>query len=206
MQSTFILNKELRSHDLTVLQKLYRSRDFKSKIEGSQSKASKKTCHTFILYGSINALSSSQRIAFRNYLSNATGFCNITVKLSLFSSTVAQSIRSYSSLQKLENLLKGTTYQRLIVVSNKTEHIALIQLLEFLSYVQKLNFAEDISFNFHPTIIIPINFESADILRPMRFKQLQAVVKSDSVKKGQVIHDLLSTIQSAYSTALLLTK
>lgn len=203
MKAAFPLNKEITTRDLAILQKLYRSREFTNKLSLSVLPIKANT-HTFIVYGSRNALSSIQRGVFRNHLNKTTNFNHITVKLSLFSSTVAQYITGYSSLLKLENLLKGTTYQITLTIDNVSEEEAFIQLFAFLNYVKILKFSDHISFNFSPAIIFPSSNNVQKYIAPRRVKYLQNLVSSNIQKKEYIIFNLISIISYPYSSIILL--
>jgi len=197
MKQAAFSNKLLTSRELAVLQKLYRSRDFKSKrvIPASSPVV------TFLVYGSINTLSSTQRRAFRNHVNSITNFANLNSKLTLFSSTVAHYIRGFSSLQKLDNLLKGTTYQRVITVSNCTEAEAYSKLFTFFVYLKSLKFSDEVAFNFSPSLIFTL-FKNQNVTTPRRFNHRQIRASSDTRVKSLVITDLIHTIESAYSKVL----
>lgn len=81
-------NKQFTSRELAILQKLYRSREFKNK----RATPASSTEITFLVYGSINTVSSVQRRAFRSHVNAINNFGNLNVKLTLFSSTVSQYI------------------------------------------------------------------------------------------------------------------
>ena len=202
MKATFSLNKEITTRDLAILQKLYRSREFKNKFTLDVLPLKTNT-HTFIVYGSRNALSSVQRGAFRNHLKKTTDFNHITVKLTLFSSAVAQYIMGYSSLLKLESLLKGTTYQITLTVNNVSEEEAYVQFSAFLNYVKTLKFSDNASFNFSPTIVFPSVNSPQKYIAPRRIKYLQKLVPSNIQKKEHVIFSLINTISYPYSSLIL---
>ena len=202
MKAAFSLNKEITTRDLAILQKLYRSREFKNKLSLSVFPLKANT-HTFIVYGSRNALSSVQRGIFRNHLNKTTDFSHIIVKLTLFSSTVAQYITGYSSLLKLENLLKGTTYQITLTINNVSEEEAFVQLFAFLNYVKVLKFSDQISFNFSPAIIFPSANNVQKYIAPRRVKYLQNLVSSNIQQKEHIMFNLISTINSPYSSIIL---
>lgn len=193
----------IRSRDLSILQKLYRARQFK---DTNLVISSPKECR-YVLYGSMNALSSIQRRAFRNYVNNLSAFSNVKVTLTLFSGTVTQTIRGHSSLQKLDNLFQGTTYRITVSIMNKSEHIANEQLFAYLNYVIQLKFSEDIAFNFNPGIIIRVdsnhsNSRHASLL-PRRFQKIAMLCNSKTIVNAQVIQHLISVISAAYSITIL---
>lgn len=206
MTYTSPLNKEITPRDLEILQKLYRSREFKNKLTSFTPSNMVNVPRTFLVYGAINTLSSNQRRAFRNHLKKTTDFPNIKVKLSLFSSKVAHYITGYSSMLKLENLLKGTTYQIVLTVNNLSEEAAQAQFLAFLTYIKTLKFADDIVFNFNPTIRFPSpsSNKSEEAIAPRRVNQLKSLASCNIEKKSQVISGLIGTINSAYSTLIVL--
>ena len=139
-----ITNKQTNSNDLRLLQKLYRSREFK---QTQMISLTTPKSYVVIVYGSINSLSSSQRRAFRNHLMQIKG---VVVKLTLFSSTVAENLLGYSSLQQLENLFKGTTYQRVITVSSECEYDAYVKVINAFNHLKTLKFSEMVSFDPFP--------------------------------------------------------
>lgn len=190
-------NKQFTSRELAILKKLYRSREFKDK-RGTPASS---TEITFLVYGSINTLSSVQRRAFRTHVNAITNFANLNVKLTLFSSTVSQYVMWFSSLQKLDNLLKGTTYQRVITVSNRTEIEAYSQLFAFFNYIKSLKFNDETFFNFTPSLVFTLS-KNYSVTAPMRFNHRQTRISSDTMIKGLVMNKLIHTIESSYNKVL----
>jgi hypothetical protein len=195
MKSISSTNKLLSSRELAILQKLYRSREFKDKRTATSLTP---MTTTFLVYGSINTLSSSQRRIFRNYVGKVNHFANRNIKLTLFSSTVAQYIRGFSSLQKLDSLLKGTTYQRVITVTNHTENESYSQFFAFFTYLKAIKFGDDNTFNFMPSLVFTLSKEQ-NMLTPRRFNFRQKIITSDIRTKGVIINNLIHSIQSSYN-------
>lgn len=193
------MNKSFTSRELGILQKLYRSRDFKSKIVSSPSTP---IGYTFLVYGSMNTLSSTQRRAFRNHLSKDSQFTNVKVKLTLFSSTVAQYIRGFSSLQKLDYLMKGTTYQRVIHITNNTEASAYSQLYAFFGYLSTLKLTEETTFNFIPALVFASSKHNQSVSTPRRFYQRQEFTSTNGLGSIEPFTNLIRIIESAYSKVL----
>jgi len=193
------INKFFTSRELSILQKLYRSRDFKSKIVSSPSTP---ISYTFLVYGSMNTLSSTQRRAFRNHLSKDSQFNNVKVKLTLFSSTVAQYIRGFSSLQKLDYLMKGTTYQRVIHITDSTEASAYSQLFAFFGYLSTLKLTEETTFNFIPALVFSSIKENQGVSTPRRFYQRQKFTSTNGLGSTEPFTNLIRTIESAYSKVI----
>jgi len=200
MAPSSIINNNFTSRELSILQKLYRSRDFKNKIV---SKTVTPLSYTFLVYGSMNTLSAIQRRAFRNHVSKGTQFSNINVKLTLFSSTVAQYVRGFSSLQKLDSLLKGTTYQRVITVTNCSESVAYSQFLAFFEYLTSLKFTDEMSFNFIPSFIFVSINHTQGVAAPRRFYHRHKIVSSNTLSADLVLTSIIHTIQSVYSKVIL---
>ena len=200
MASSSTIRNNLTSRELSILQKLYRSRDFKNKIV---SKTVTPLSYTFLVYGSMNTLSSIQRRAFRNHVSKGTQFNNINVKLTLFSSTVAQYVMGFSSLQKLDCLLKGTTYQRVITVTGRSESVAYTQFLAFFEYLTSLKFTDEMTFNFIPSFIFVSINHTQGVVAPRRFYQRKKMASSNVVSANLVMTSVIHTIQSVYSKVIL---
>jgi len=192
-------NNAFSSRELSILQKLYRSRDFKAKITFKFPTPKK---YTFIVYGSINTLSSIQRRAFRNHVTKGTQFNHISVKLTLFSSTVAQYVRGFSSLQKLDSLLKGTTYQRVITVTDCSETVAYAQFFAFFTYLTSLKFTDETSFNFIPAFVFVSLDHAQGVVAPRRFYQRKQITAANNAHSDCIRNSLLYTIQSAYSKVI----
>lgn len=190
-------NKQFTSRELAILQKLYRSREFKNK----RATPASSTEITFLVYGSINTLSSVQRRAFRSHVNAINNFGNLNVKLTLFSSTVSQYIMWFSSLQKLDNLIKGTTYQRVITVSNQTEIETYSQLFAFFNYLKSLKFSDERFFNFIPSLVFTLP-KNHSVMTPMRFNHRQTRISTDTRVKGLVMNKLIHTIESSYNKVL----
>jgi len=109
-------------------------------------------------------------------------FSNIVVNFTLFSSTVSQYIRGFSALQKLDRMLKGTTYQRVITVTSNDENSAYAQLFAFFSQLSTLKFGEESTFNFTPSIIFPYNSKNNE-LTPIRFYRGQQLFVSNTANR-----------------------
>lgn len=197
MSSTLsVNNKQINSNDLRLLQKLYRSREFKQTQVVSLT-ASKS--YTVIVYGSINALSSNQRRAFRNHLMQTKG---VAMKLTLFSSTVAENLLGYSSLQHLETLFKGTTYQRVITVSSASEYDAYVKVVNTFNHLKTLKFSEILSFNFNPAVIFPSITSNNTLVTPRRYTYFENKVLSYTSTKSHPITILLNTIHGVSSNII----
>jgi hypothetical protein len=192
-------NKFFSSRELSILQKLYRSRDFKSKLVSSPSTP---ISYTFLVYGSINTLSSTQRRAFRNHLNKNSQFNNVKVKLTLFSSTVAQYIRGFSSLQKLDYLIKGTTYQRVIHITDSAEASAYSQLFSFFGYLSTLKLTEETTFNFIPALVFASIKPNQGVSTPMRFYQRQEFTSTNGLGSAEPFANLIRTIEFAYTKVI----
>jgi len=192
-------NNAFTSRELSILQKLYRSRDFKNKIV---SKSVTPLSYTFLVYGSMNTLSSIQRRAFRNHVSKGTQFSNVNVKLTLFSSTVAQYVMGFSSLQKLDCLLKGTTYQRVITITGCSESVAYSQFFAFFAYLTSLKFTDEMTFNFIPSFVFVSINHNQWVVAPRRFYQRQKSASSNIVSSNLVMNSVIHTIQSVYSKVI----
>ena len=172
-------NKQFTSRELTILQKLYRSREFKNKLTLHSVNT---ITYTFIVYGSRNTISSAQRRLFREHLNGMSDFSDIVVNFTLFSSTVSQYIRGFSALQKLDRMLKGTTYQRVITVTCSDENSAYAQLFSFFSQLSTLKFGEEATFNFTPSLIFPYNSKT-NMLTPMRFYQGKQIFVKNMINR-----------------------
>lgn len=144
MTTIATLSKDFTSSELIMLQKLYRSRSFQYKINSQ----------TILVYGSINTLSANQRALFRQYISkiNVSSKQPI-IKLSLFSNSVSKTIIDFSAFSKIKNLFKGTTYELEISVKMAEASSVFVVRSSCLEYLKKLQFSEDISFNFTPSLI-----------------------------------------------------
>jgi len=198
MKQVSSTNKLFSSRELVILQKLYRSREFKNKRVINQVAS---TTVTFVVYGSINTLSSVQRMAFRTHISTCTDFRNLKVKLTLFSNTIAQYIMGFSSLQQIDNLIKGTTYQIVIIVSNRTEVDAYYQLFAFFTHLQSLKFTDEVFFNFNPSLVFTLS-KNSDIIIPRRFHSRQTLISTNTQMTRFAINNIISTIESVFTKML----
>lgn len=182
--------KGFSSSNLARLQKLYRSRNFKVKI----SKQPNSNKLTFIVYGTINALSAKQRALFRQHMCSRVSEPAVDVKLALFSSSVSKGIVGFSSLKQIRQLFKGTTYQLEISVSGFDEITSYEMIFNAILFMQTLKFTEDVSFNFKPSLIRIINNSQQRV--PLRFEYAQKVInalKQQSVRQT-IVHILDSVV------------
>ena len=183
------LSKDFTSSELVILQKLYRSRSFQYKIN-SQTIT---TDNVILIYGSINTLSASQRALFRQYTTKIDlGSEQPIVKLSLFSNSVSKTIIDFSSFAKLKNLFKGTTYE--LENSIKVGKVPSIFVVRSscLEHLKKLQFSEDISFNFTPSLIRVVNGNGQ--ITPRRITNQQISVFS---QQHVIRQQLINTIESS---------
>ena len=182
--------KGFSSSNLVLLQKLYRSRNFKVKI-AKQPNSNKLT---FIVYGTINALSAKQRSLFRQHRCSRVSQPAVDVKLALFSSSVSKGIVGFSSLKQIQQLFKGTTYQLEISVSGFDEITSYEMIFNAIIFMQTLKFTEDVAFNFKPSLIRAINNSQQRV--PIRFEYAQKAInalKQQSVRQN-IVHILDSVV------------
>lgn len=182
--------KNTTSGSINLLQKFYRSREFNKNIFTA---INVKNEYTFAIYGSINTLSSKQRNLFRAYVNKSSDFANITVKLTLFSSTVAKSLISFSSLSQLDTQFKGTTYQRILTITKEREHEATKERIDFLNHLSKLKYTEDTNFNFEPSIVLVLSAKGK-LISSHRFIEYVSIVSKEIYAKGNSMSYLVSTI------------
>jgi hypothetical protein len=182
--------KNTTSGSINLLQKFYRSREFNKNIF---TVINLKNEYTFAIYGSINTLSSKQRNLFRAYVNKSSDFANITVKLTLFSSTVAKSLISFSSLSQLDTQFKGTTYQRILTITKEREHEATKERIDFINHLSKLKYTEDTNFNFEPSIILVLSAKGK-LIASHRFIEYVSIVSKEIYAKGNSMSYLVSTI------------
>jgi hypothetical protein len=182
--------KNTTSGSINLLQKFYRSREFNKNIFTA---INVKNEYTFAIYGSINTLSSKQRNLFRAYVNKSSDFANITVKLTLFSSTVAKSLISFSSLSQLDTQFKGTTYQRILTITKEREHEATKERIDFINHLSKLKYTEDTNFNFEPSIVLVLSAKGK-LISSHRFIEYVSIVSKEIYAKGNSMSYLVSTI------------
>jgi hypothetical protein len=182
--------KNTTSGSINLLQKFYRSREFNKNIFKA---INLKNEYTFAIYGSINTLSSKQRNLFRAYVNKSSDFANITVKLTLFSSTVAKSLISFSSLSQLDTQFKGTTYQRILTITKEREHEATKERIDFINHLSKLKYTEDTNFNFEPSIVLVLSAKGK-LIASHRFIEYVSIVSKEIYAKGNSMSYLVSTI------------
>jgi len=182
--------KNTISGSINLLQKFYRSREFNKNIFTA---INLKNEYTFTIYGSINTLSSKQRNLFRAYVNKSSDFANITVKLTLFSSTVAKSLISFSSLSQLDTQFKGTTYQRILTITKEREHEATKERIDFINHLSKLKYTEDTNFNFEPSIVLVLSAKGK-LIASHRFIEYVSIVSKEIYAKGNSMSYLVSTI------------
>lgn len=182
--------KNTTSGSINLLQKFYRSREFNKNIFTA---INVKNEYTFAIYGSINTLSSKQRNLFRAYVNKSSDFANITVKLTLFSSTVAKSLISFSSLSQLDTQFKGTTYQRILTITKEKEHEATKERIDFINHLSKLKYTEDTNFNFEPSIVLVLSAKGK-LIASHRFIEYVSIVSKEIYAKGNSMSYLVSTI------------
>lgn len=182
--------KNTTSGSINLLQKFYRSREFNKNIFTA---INVKNEYTFAIYGSINTLSSKQRNLFRAYVNKSSDFANITVKLTLFSSTVAKSLISFSSLSQLDTQFKGTTYQRILTITKEREHEATKERIDFINHLSKLKYTEDTNFNFEPSIVLVLSAKGK-LIASHRFIEYVSIVSKEIYAKGNSMSYLVSTI------------
>lgn len=182
--------KNITSGSINLLQKFYRSREFNKNIF---TVINLKNEYTFAIYGSINTLSSKQRNLFRAYVNKSSDFANITVKLTLFSSTVAKSLISFSSLSQLDTQFKGTTYQRILTITKEREHEATKERIDFINHLSKLKYTEDTNFNFEPSIVLVLSAKGK-LIASHRFIEYVSIVSKEIYAKGNSMSYLVSTI------------
>lgn len=182
--------KNTISGSINLLQKFYRSREFNKNIFTA---INVKNEYTFAIYGSINTLSSKQRNLFRAYVNKSSDFANITVKLTLFSSTVAKSLISFSSLSQLDTQFKGTTYQRILTITKEREHEATKERIDFINHLSKLKYTEDTNFNFEPSIVLVLSAKGK-LIASHRFIEYVSIVSKEIYAKGNSMSYLVSTI------------
>lgn len=182
--------KNTTSGSINLLQKFYRSREFNKNIF---TVINLKNEYTFAIYGSINTLSSKQRNLFRAYVNKSSDFANITVKLTLFSSTVAKSLISFSSLSQLDTQFKGTTYQRILTITKEREHEATKERIDFINHLSKLKYTEDTNFNFEPSIVLVLSAKGK-LIASHRFIEYVSIVSKEIYAKGNSMSYLVSTI------------
>jgi hypothetical protein len=180
--------KGFNPSNLALLQKLYRSRNFQIKID----KQPNSNNISFLVYGSINALSAKQRSLFRQHISKIAALSPIDIKLALFSSSVSKGIVGFSSLKQVQQLFKGTTYQLEISMHGGDEVTAYEIMFNALTFMQTLKFSEDVSFNFKPTLIRAINNEQ---IVPIRFAYVKEAI--NVLKQKSVRQDLVHVLDSA---------
>lgn len=191
MSTVSPINKAFTSSELILLQKLYRSRDFKSKRNAQITKNEIR----FLIYGSRNTLSSAQRTAFRQYIAKANSIgLPIKVKISLFSGSVSKTTMNFSSLTCLKNVFKGTTYELELTFNDIDAINVYTKRLSFVSYLNKLQFNEDTKFNFSPSLIRIVS--KTGEATPMRFDIKSAFIGTTTNQVNHVISQLVSQLQS----------
>ena len=185
------LSKDFTSSELIILQKLYRSRSFQYKINPQ----TKTTDNVILVYGSINTLSANQRALFRQYLAkiNVSSGESI-VKLSLFSNSVSKTIIDFSAFSKIKNLFKGTTYELEISVKSTEAASAFVVRSSCLKHLKKLQFSEDISFNFTPSLIRVVNGDGQ--ITPRRVNNQN---ESAFSQRHVIRQQLITIIDSSYA-------
>ena len=184
MTTITTLSKDFTSSELIMLQKLYRSRSFQYKIN-SQTNA---TDTVILVYGSINTLSANQRALFRQYISKIhVSSKQPIIKLSLFSNSVSKTIIDFSAFSKIKNLFKGTTYELEISVKMTEASSVFVVRSSCLEYLKKLQFSEDISFNFTPSLIRVITGDGQ--ITPRRVNnQKESVFSQQHVIRQQLVN------------------
>jgi hypothetical protein len=148
---------------------------------------------SFLVYGSINALSAKQRSLFRQHIGKIPTQSPVDIKLALFSSSVSKGIVGFSSLKQVQQLFKGTTYQLEIIIHGGDELTAYEIMFNALTFIQTLKFAEDVPFNFKPTLIRAINNKQIVPIRFAYVKEAINVLKQKSVRQN-LVHVLDSSV------------
>lgn len=185
-------HKAFTSGELSQLQKLYRSRNFEFKMNGQQEKSEIR----FLIYGSINALSSEQRAAFRQYVAKMNPPI-IKVKRSLFASSVSKTIIGFSSLTSLKNAFKGTTYELDIRFCNSENTPVYEVRTSYLDQLTKLRFTDDSAFNFIPSLIRVVGSDGQ--MNPRRFDDQKNLLTSKTGLKMEIRQQLVYQIESTYN-------
>lgn len=192
--STTFSFRELRS-----LQMLYRSRELANLWQSAKapivanSQINRELI--YIYYGSRGALSPNQRALFRAQLSRITTFKGGTIKFSLFSTPVAQSVRAFSSLSNIRSLLKGTSYQRAIRIptpnTSSSESVPSDFLVSFqfqrynlFNTLKSIQLSEETFFDFKPGLAFLPSTSGAKT--PRRYNQLMSTSKAAAPLTTQV--------------------
>lgn len=182
-KSTIFTSRELR-----MLQRLYRTRAFTQLRRSSKTNEAffrgvvtqdqrsktqqqniKNNVHHFggpdyvyTIYGSSGALSPNQRTLFRAHLRSFSAFKNSSVKFTLFSTPVSQSVRAFSNLREARFLLKGSSYQMSITVPANlstgqflydNQHFSQYQLPFFFEHLKVVRFSEETTMEFLPSLM-----------------------------------------------------
>ena len=120
----------------------------------------------YMIYGARGALSPNQRTLFRAQLNRFDAFKGVSIKLSLFSTSIAQGTRAFSHLREISSLLKGSTYQRSLKLSKDSsqqstaaffekEYFFQIQVPLFFNFVKTIRFSEENTRDFAPALMLP---------------------------------------------------
>lgn len=171
------------------LQRLYRTRELAQTRRKSKTNSNAKGVTFFTVYGSRGRLSPSQRTLFREQLNSSETFKNVSVKLSLFSTSVSQAVRSCSSLREVRSLLKGPSYQMTFQTSSRVpsavsdfnldvvdinaqegNYALYSKITPFLNHLKTVRFSEESSREFAPFLFFFPSFWSTQA--PRRYKQL----------------------------------
>lgn len=184
--------KTFTSSELVLLQKLYRSRNFQVKIDPQQGKNETR----FLVYGSINALSSEQRAAFRQYVAKINPLFT-KIKRSLFASSVSKTVIGFSSLTSLKNIFKGTTYELEISFCNSDKISVYEMRISCLDQLLKLRFNDDSTFNFTPSLIIVVGSDGQ--ISPMRYADQKKLLTANSGLKIAIRQQVVYQIESTYN-------
>jgi len=189
--STLFSIRELRR-----LQRLYRSRELTQQRSALRSEhRSNRVFHPvsnqaspdngihYLIYGGRGMLSPTQRTLLRTHLGQFDAFKSVSVKLSLFPTSISQPVRVFSHLQEARSLLKGSSYQRSIQVLNTNTstssanvssyghvHHTQNNLQAFFDYLKTARFSEESTREFSPSLIFAKHSWSS--MSPRRLNQL----------------------------------
>jgi hypothetical protein len=98
--------------------------------------------------------------------------------------------------------MKGTTYQRVIHITNSTEASAYSQLFSFFGYLSTLKLTEETTFNFIPALVFASINHNQGVSTPRRFYQRQEFTAKNGLGSTEPFVNLIRTIEFACSKVI----
>jgi len=171
------------AQELRTLKKIYTFRKVAETINKNTATTITNNESIYVFYGSRDALSPNQYNLFREYIiKNTNNKTKLTIEL--IPATIFKSFIRFSPFQIMQNILKGSIYQRKVTIStndnvtknfvNETECYK--KLFMLFNQFKRVQFTEKTNFDYTPSLFISITNNGS--LVPIRFGQLQSLSKS----------------------------